>query len=141
MKAISALVLVFVLSFYLALAPSSEGRAYAAAPATSAQSNVKASSAQQCTASWYGPGFHGKTMANGKPFNQYDPKTVAHKSLPLGTKVVVVNHENGKAITATVHDRGPYIQGRCIDLSYAAAQKLGFVTEGIAHVTIYPVHI
>ena len=75
------------------------------------------------TASWYGPGFHGKKTASGNRFNQY-ALTAAHRSLPLGTRARVTNLRNGKAVTVTINDRGPYSGGRVIDLSRAAAQQL-----------------
>jgi len=84
--------------------------------------------------SWYGDFFHGKMMANGKPFNMNDQKTVAHKRLPFGTKVLFRNPRNGKRIEAIVRDRGPYIKGREFDLSYAAAKKLGIAEQGVVRV-------
>lgn len=87
-------------------------------------------------ASWYGPGFHGKKMANGQFFNMYDESTVAHKSLPFGTKLEITNPTNNQVIYAVVKDRGPYIQGREIDLSYAGAQKLGIVDIGVEKLKI-----
>ncbi len=89
-----------------------------------------------CNASWYGPGFHGRTMANGKRFDQFNPNHMAHKSLPFGTKLLVTNLQNGKAIVATVTDRGPYIKGRCVDMSRAGAERLGFISRGHAPVRI-----
>jgi rare lipoprotein A len=91
-------------------------------------------------ASWYGPGFHGRLMANGRVYDQ-NVISVAHRSLPLGTIVKVTNLENGKFIIAPVWDRGPYIYRkgmytREIDLSYAAAKALGSVDSGLAQVKI-----
>jgi rare lipoprotein A (peptidoglycan hydrolase) len=91
-------------------------------------------------ASWYGKYFDGKTMANGKPFNM-EKVSVAHRSLPLGTKVRVTNIENGKYVFATVTDRGPYTKengrySREIDLSKKAAEKLGSLEEGLVPVRI-----
>lgn len=83
-----------------------------------------------CHASWYGPGFHGRTMANGQMFNMNDPTVVAHKSLKFGTKLVLRNPENGKTLQAVVKDRGPYIKGRCLDLSKAGAIALGYLGAG-----------
>jgi rare lipoprotein A len=73
-------------------------------------------------ASWYGPGFHGKKTASGEIFNQND-MTAAHKTLPFGTIVKVTY--NGKSVKVRINDRGPFIKGRTIDLSKAAAQKIG----------------
>jgi len=80
-------------------------------------------------ASWYGPGFHGKKMANGKPFNQ-NAITFAHKTLPLGSYLRVTNLKNGKTICGPVTDRGPYAKGRVIDASKAAAIALGYKDRG-----------
>lgn len=84
-------------------------------------------------ASWYGPRHHGKLMANGEPFDMY-ADTVAHKKLPLGTHLTLTNPKNGNSVQVQVTDRGPYIPGRNIDLSYGAAQKLGVVHSGVAKV-------
>jgi len=86
-------------------------------------------------ASWYGRAFHGKETASGVPFNQH-ALTAAHRSLPLGTVVQVTNIDNGKSVTVTINDRGPYIRGRIIDLSRRAAQHLGFEEDGLAKVAI-----
>ena len=85
------------------------------------------------TASWYGPGFHGKKTASGKRFNQ-NALTAAHRSWPLGTQAKVTNLTNGKAVLVTINDRGPYHGGRVIDLSRAAAQRLAM--DGTARVSI-----
>ena len=90
---------------------------------------------QSGTASWYGAQFHGKTMANGHPFNMH-ALTVAHRKLPLGTPVCVTNPENGKQVGAYVTDRGPYVHPRVIDLSYRVASALGITVRGHAHVVI-----
>ncbi len=83
-------------------------------------------------ASWYGKPFHGRTMANGKTFNMYDASTVAHKSLPFGTKVRLVNQHTGTTLMVVVRDRGPYIKGRTFDLSMAGAQRIGVKGTGVA---------
>jgi rare lipoprotein A len=80
-------------------------------------------------ASWYGPGFHGKTTASGVIYNQHD-LTAAHQTLPLGTRVLVTNLENGRSIEVLINDRGPFAKGRIIDLSYAAAEILGMIGPG-----------
>ena len=81
-------------------------------------------------ASWYGDYHHGMTMANGKPFDMH-ALSIAHKSLPFGTKVRITNVNNSKQIDLIVTDRGPYIKGRVVDLSYAAAKEIGMVGAGI----------
>ncbi len=86
-------------------------------------------------ASWYGPNFHGRKTASGEIYNMYK-MTAAHKTLPLGTYVKVINLENGKSAVVKINDRGPFVAGRIIDLSYAAAKKLGIVGKGTAKVKI-----
>ena len=86
-------------------------------------------------ASYYGRQFHKKRTANGEIFNMYRV-SAAHKTYPLGTKVKVTNLENGKSIKLTINDRGPYVKGRIIDLSYKAARKIGFVNQGTTKVRI-----
>ncbi|MGB9696778.1 MAG: septal ring lytic transglycosylase RlpA family protein [Ignavibacteria bacterium] len=85
------------------------------------------------TASWYGPGFHGRKTANGERFDTYD-YTAAHKTLPFNTYVRVTNLENGKSTIVRINDRGPYSSGRIIDLSYAAKQEIGM--SGLARVRL-----
>jgi rare lipoprotein A len=87
------------------------------------------------TASWYGPGFHGKKTASGEIYNQ-NKLTAAHKTVPLGTKARVTNLENGNSVQVEINDRGPFVQGRIIDLSRAAAEALGFVESGTARVRV-----
>ena len=92
--------------------------------------------AKQCgNASWYGPGFHGRTTANGERFNQ-NAMTAAHKRLPFGAKIRVTNQLNGKSLTLRVNDRGPFAKGRILDASKAAAKQLGFQRRGHAPVCV-----
>ena len=84
-------------------------------------------------ASYYGPGFHGKQTASGEIFDQ-DDYTCAHKSLPFGTKLKVVRVDNGSSVVVRVNDRGPYVDGRILDLSVAAGQKIGLDKVGHAEV-------
>ncbi|HLK11791.1 MAG TPA: septal ring lytic transglycosylase RlpA family protein [Candidatus Binatia bacterium] len=90
---------------------------------------------QEGVASWYGPGFHGRRTANGEIFDQYE-LTAAHPSLPLGTRAVVTNLRNGRVVEVRINDRGPFVDGRVIDLSYAAARVLGMVGPGTARVRV-----
>jgi rare lipoprotein A len=90
---------------------------------------------QQGAASWYGPGFHGRTTASGERYNQHD-LTAAHKKLPLGTKATVTNLKNGKTVEVEINDRGPYVRGRILDLSRAAAERLGMRNAGITPVRL-----
>ncbi len=95
-----------------------------------------ASAADQCGgASWYGPGFHGKKTASGSKFNE-NAMTAAHKTLPFGTKVKVTDQRTGKSIKVTINDRGPFHGGRIIDLSKAAAAKLGTKNSGVGKVCL-----
>jgi len=80
-------------------------------------------------ASWYGPRFHGRRTANGETFDRY-ALTAAHKTLPLGTRVMVSNPRTGKTIEVRINDRGPYIGNRVLDLSEAAASALGLRIRG-----------
>lgn len=82
-------------------------------------------------ASWYGEQFHGKQAANGELFDM-QALTAAHRTLPLGSMVRVVNLTNGKHVRVRINDRGPYVNGRILDLSQAAAMKLGMVQNGIS---------
>jgi rare lipoprotein A len=86
-------------------------------------------------ASWYGPGFHGKSTANGEQYNQED-HTAAHRTLQMPAIVRVTNLDNGRSTVVRVNDRGPYARSRIIDLSRAAAQDLDIVRNGTAHVRI-----
>lgn len=86
-------------------------------------------------ASWYGPGFHGKKSASGQTYNQ-NAMTAAHKTLPFGTVVKVVDQRTGKSVTVKINDRGPFHKGRIIDLSKAAATKLGIRDAGVGKVCI-----
>lgn len=87
------------------------------------------------TASWYGEYFDGKPTASGEPYDMYD-MTAAHLTLPLGTYVRVTNLRNGKSVVVRVNDRGPYIEGRTIDLSYGAAKALNFTEKGLQRVRL-----
>ena len=91
--------------------------------------------AQTGTASWYGPGFHGKKTASGERFDQ-NKLTAAHRSIPLDSKVKVTNLENGRSVEVEINDRGPYVGKRVIDLSKAAANRLDMTDDGIARVRI-----
>ena len=86
-------------------------------------------------ASWYGGMFHGRKTAMGTTYNMY-AMTAAHRSLPLGTWVKVTNERNGKFAVVQVTDRGPYVANRIMDLSYAAAQKLGYANAGTTKISM-----
>ncbi|MEK6671693.1 MAG: septal ring lytic transglycosylase RlpA family protein [Nitrospirota bacterium] len=86
-------------------------------------------------ASWYGQSFHGKQAANGELFNM-EALTAAHRTLPLGSVVRVVNLANGKHLHVRITDRGPYINSRILDLSRGAAARLGMMDGGLSHVRV-----
>ena len=86
-------------------------------------------------ASYYGRDFHGKPTANGETFDMY-ALTAAHKTLPFGTKVRVTRIGNGASVVVRINDRGPFVSGRIIDLSYSAAEKLDMLDDGVAKVKI-----
>ncbi len=90
---------------------------------------------QQGVASWYGTEFHGKRTSNGERYDM-NAMTAAHKTLPLGVYVKVRNIDNGHEAVVRINDRGPFVKGRIIDLSYAAAKKLGVDAAGTAPVRI-----
>ncbi|MCP4626072.1 MAG: septal ring lytic transglycosylase RlpA family protein [bacterium] len=90
---------------------------------------------QRGIASWYGKDFHGKKTSNGEIYDMY-AMTAAHKTLPLGTYVQVHNLENARRVKVRVNDRGPFVRGRIIDLSFTAADRIGIVGPGTARVEV-----
>ncbi|HTB91815.1 MAG TPA: septal ring lytic transglycosylase RlpA family protein [Candidatus Sulfotelmatobacter sp.] len=86
-------------------------------------------------ASWYGPNFDGKKTANGERFNA-ESLTAAHPNLPFGSWVRVVNTRNGKFEVVRINDRGPYQEGREIDVSYRVARKIGLINSGVSQVRL-----
>jgi peptidoglycan lytic transglycosylase len=105
------------------------------APLVSAQTGTRWS-AQIGTASWYGRRHHGRETASGEVFDMYR-LTAAHRTLPLGSRVLVTAVESGRSVVVTITDRGPYVQGRIIDLSYAAARRLAAVERGVIPVSLH----
>lgn len=87
------------------------------------------------TASWYGEAFHGRRTSSGETYDMYQ-MSAAHKTLPLPTYVRVTNLGNGRSIVVRVNDRGPFVEGRIIDLSYVAALRLGMIGTGTARVEV-----
>ena len=86
-------------------------------------------------ASWYGPRFHGRFTANGEIYNQ-NAMTAAHKSMKFGTILRITNPRNNKSVIVRINDRGPYIPGRQIDLSKAAAEELDVIKNGVKKLKI-----
>ena len=84
-------------------------------------------------ASWYGPRFHGRRTACGETFDQ-EALTAAHRTLPFGTLIAVTNVATGSSVTLRINDRGPYVKGRILDCSRAAAEHLGYLQRGVARV-------
>jgi 3D (Asp-Asp-Asp) domain-containing protein len=110
----------------LATRPEKGGCLAPAQSPRSASPNVS----RKVTASWYGPEHHNKRTASGQKFETHK-NTLAHRTLPLGTKVRLVNPNNGNSAEGIVNDRGPYIKGRDVDVSYGMAKQLGFVKKGV----------
>ncbi|MCC7203387.1 MAG: septal ring lytic transglycosylase RlpA family protein [Nitrospirae bacterium] len=86
-------------------------------------------------ASWYGEDFHGKPTSSGEIYNMYD-LTAAHKLMPLGTVAKITNLENDQSVVVKINDRGPFVDGRIIDLSYSAAREIGMAEKGLSRVEI-----
>ncbi|MGA7225585.1 MAG: septal ring lytic transglycosylase RlpA family protein [Candidatus Acidiferrales bacterium] len=89
----------------------------------------------ECTTSWYGEDFDGRSTANGETYDMY-ADTAAHPTLPLGSIVRVVNTRNHRSQVVRINDRGPYVEGRELDVSYEVARKLGFDQHGLAKVRL-----
>ncbi len=86
-------------------------------------------------ASWYGYPHHGRLTASGRRFDMYE-LTAAHRTLPLGTRLLVTNLVDGRSVIVTITDRGPFVKNRVIDLSYAAAREIGMIARGTAPVQL-----
>jgi rare lipoprotein A len=86
-------------------------------------------------ASYYGKKFHGRRTASGERFNMH-AMTAAHRNFKFGTRVKVTNLKNKRSVTVRINDRGPFTRGRIIDLSYAAAKKIGMIADGVVRVKI-----
>jgi rare lipoprotein A len=104
-------------------------------PVLIAVAAIPAVAQQEGMASWYGGKFHGRLTSSGEIFDTND-KTAAHLTLPFGTIVRVTNLSNGFSTVVKINDRGPFVEGRIIDLSRAAAEELGMLTQGVAPVSI-----
>jgi rare lipoprotein A len=113
---------------------NSAGSSAVATPATAASAHGTRH-LETGEASWYGKRYHGRTTASGAPFDM-NAMTAAHKSLPFGTVVRVTNMANGREVTVTINDRGPFVPGRIIDLSRGAAAKLDFLDAGVTKVRV-----
>jgi len=116
-----------------------EATLQATSPATQINSNPQGQqqpvATWECTASWYGEGFDGQPTATGEIYDMY-ATTAAHPTLPLGSVVRVVNTRNHRSQVVRINDRGPYVVGREIDVSYEVARRLGFDQSGTAKVRL-----
>jgi peptidoglycan lytic transglycosylase len=107
-----------------------------AATGSISQANIETGQTiQRGTASWYGPGFHGRKTASGERFDSND-MTAAHRFLPFGTRLKVVNETNGRSVVVRVNDRGPFAHRRIIDLAKGPALALGLTTTGTGYVSL-----
>ncbi|MBQ9641850.1 MAG: septal ring lytic transglycosylase RlpA family protein [Bacteroidaceae bacterium] len=104
--------------------------------AVKAQDSVSVKPYQTGLATYYSAKMHGRRMSSGKVYSK-EGYTCAHRTLPFGTKVRVVNKKNGKSIVVEVHDRGPFAKGRVIDLSNSAAKALDMLGAGVVPVELY----
>ena len=104
-------------------------------PVKKVNSTAKSKKILKGVSSYYGEDFHGKLTANGEVYDMYGV-TAAHKELPLNTVARVTNIDNDKSIILRINDRGPFVKGRILDCSMAAAKKLGFFDKGTANVKI-----
>lgn len=112
--------------------PAAPGEKLATIPSTTAPSTGYRETG---TSSWRGREFQGRTTASGEVFDMNVP-SAAHRTLPLGTIIHVTNLDNSRSITVKVTDRGPFVRGRALELSYAAARELGFIAQGTAQLRI-----
>ncbi|MCX5718141.1 MAG: septal ring lytic transglycosylase RlpA family protein [Nitrospirae bacterium] len=110
-----------------------EDSKYETHPKESTKETQSPSEAKHIVASWYGPDFHGKLTSSGEPYNMH-ANTCAHKEYPFGTKLKVTNIANNKNVECTVNDRGPFIPGRDLDLSYACAKEIELIGPGTGKV-------
>jgi rare lipoprotein A len=94
-----------------------------------------AGTVERGVASWYGEPFHGRRTASGEVYDMYD-LTAAHRTLPFATVVRVTRRDTGASVVVRINDRGPFIRGRIIDLSYAAGRELGLDIDGVAEVKV-----
>jgi len=134
-----------LLVFVPTINPTASGKPSDASPASSRNefnsakprgaSTRKPLAVWECTSSWYGDDFDGEPTANGETYDMY-AATAAHPTLPLGSLVRVVNPRNHRSQVVRINDRGPYVEGRELDVSYEVARRLGFDQHGIAKVRL-----
>lgn len=136
-KSVSRLTLATLLAALIAspAAPVIAAGARAAKSAPTTLASAYPGARQVGVASYYADRFEGRRTASGERYDD-DKLTAAHRTLPLGTRVRVTEHESGRSVIVKVNDRGPYVAGRAIDLSKRAGERLGMTEEGLADVTI-----
>jgi rare lipoprotein A (peptidoglycan hydrolase) len=115
--------------------PSQKASAPQSSTETTSKTQQKPLATWECTTSWYGHDFDGQQTANGETYDMY-AETAAHPTLPLGSVVRVVNTRNHRSDVVRINDRGPYVEGRELDVSYAVAKKLGIDHRGTAKVRL-----
>ena len=115
--------------------PDSSPRTFASSISKLNASGRKPLAVWECTSSWYGDDFDGQPTANGETYDMY-ATTAAHPTLPLGSIVRVVNPRNHRSQIVRINDRGPYVEGRELDVSYEVARRLGFDQHGLAKVRL-----
>ena len=123
------------LAIVLGSAVSALGERAVTSQTTSAESKSRVAVTETGIASYYGTKYHGKPTANGEVFNMND-LTAAHPKLTFGTRVKVTHLESNRSVIVRINDRGPFVQGRVIDLSQAAAAELQMVKDGLARVKV-----
>jgi len=106
-----------------------------AGPGVPTSAEAHAPDEERGKASWYGHPYHGRHASNGEIYDMHK-LTAAHRTLPLGTRVRVINLRNGRSVEVRITDRGPFVRGRIIDLSYAAARRLDMVKAGVVPVRV-----
>jgi len=126
-----------VLALAVVLLPVASGCAHRqTAPVTAAElAPPKPGTVEKGEASWYGHPYHGRRTASGERYDMHQ-LTAAHRTLPFDTWVVVTRRDNGRSVEVRINDRGPFVRGRVIDLSFAAARRIGLDLDGVAPVSV-----
>ena len=127
-------------SLILSLALSAGTSAWAGPAGKDKPALVRSGEPRTGEASYYGKEFHGRTMADGTPMNPQS-NVAASRTLPLGTKAKVTNLENGRSAVVEIRDRGPYVDGRIVDVSPKVADKLDMKGDGVAPVVVKPIEV
>lgn len=136
-RRVSVPVSVLVVALAVVLLPMASGCAHhKPEPVTAAELEpAKPGTVEKGEASWYGHPYHGRRTASGERYDMHQ-LTAAHRTLPFETWVMVTRRDNGRSVEVRINDRGPFIKGRVIDLSYAAARRIGLDVDGVAPVSV-----